>query len=126
MRIDDLHEADPFGARCGAVVGGRCTVLGCDLLIREAVELAHGRRHVTIVHGDPGDVAASRELSEFYDELRRLGRLRVGSCPWQRRVRHCDRWRSVRRGQHALFEAAAGFTNPGEWTIVATAIPLLS
>ena len=127
MRIDDLHEADPFGARCGAVVRGRCTVLGCDLLIREAVELAHGRRHVTIVHGDPGDVAASRELSEFYDELRRL----AAGCEWVR-VRGNAEYVTVTVGgafaeeQIALFEAAAGFANPGEWTIVATAIPLLS
>lgn len=127
MRIDDLNEADPFGARCGAVSGGCCTVLGCDLLVREAVELTHGRRHLTIVHGDPVDVAASRHLSVFYEELRSL----AAGCEWVR-VRGNAEYVTVTVGgagadeQIALFEAAAAFANRGDWTIVASAVPPLS
>ncbi len=127
MRIDDWNEADPFGARCGAVGRARCAVSGCDLLIREAVELAHGRRHVTIVHGDPQDIAASRHLSEFYEQLRRL----AAGCEWVR-VRGNAEYVTVTVGgavadeQIALFEAAAAFADPGDWTIVASAVPPLS
>lgn len=127
MQIDDLNEADPFGARCGAVGRGLCTVSGCDVLIREAVELAHGRRHLTIVHGDPHEVAASRQLSEFYEELRRL----AASCEWVR-VRGNAEYVTVTVGgvaadeQIALFEAAAAFADPGYWTIVASPVPPLS
>jgi len=127
MRIDDVNEADPFGARFGAVVGGRCTEFGWESLIREAVELAHGRRHLTIVHGDPDDVGGSRELSDFYEELRRL----AARCEWVR-VRGNAEYVTVTVGgavadeQIALFEAAAAFADPGGWTIVASAVPPLS
>ena len=127
MRIDDLNEVNPFGAQRGAVGGGRCMKFGCELLIREAVELAHGRRHLTIVHGTPREVVASRELSEFYEELRRL----AAGCEWVR-VRGNAEYVTVTVGgavadeQIALFEAAAAFANPGDWTIVASAVPPLS
>jgi hypothetical protein len=127
MRIDDVNEIDPFGARSRAVVRGRSAEVGHDLLIREAVELAHGRRHLTIVHGDPRNVAASRQLSAFYGELRRL----AAGCGWVR-VRGNDEYVTVTVGgavadeQIALFEAAAAFANPGDWTIVASAVPPLS
>lgn len=127
MRIDDWNEVDPFGARCGAVGRGRFTVSGCDILIREAVELAHGRRHLTILHGDPSDIAASRYLSEFYEEMRRL----AAGCEWVR-VRGNAEYVTVTVGglaadeRIALFEAAAAFANPGDWTIVSTAAPPLS
>jgi hypothetical protein len=96
-------------------------------LLREAVELAHGRRHLTIVHGDPRDVAASRQLSEFYEQLRRL----AAGCEWAR-VRGNAEYVTVTVGgavadeRIALFEAAAAFANPGDWRIVATAVPPLS
>lgn len=127
MRIDDLNEVDPFGAERGAIGRGRCTELGCELLIREAVELAYGRRHLTIVHGDPDDVVGSRELSEFYEELRRL----AAGCEWVRVRGNAEYVTVTVRGalaeeQIALFEAAAAFANPGDWTIVASAVPPLS
>ncbi|MGE0138368.1 MAG: hypothetical protein AB7L17_22625, partial [Ilumatobacteraceae bacterium] len=96
-------------------------------LLREAIELAHGRRHLTIVHGDPHEVAASRQLSEFYEELRRL----AAGCEWVR-VRGNAEYVTVTVGgggadeRIALFEAAAAFANPGDWTIVASAVPPLS
>ena len=130
MRIDDQSEADPFGAQNGACRGPRLqgsTAVNLDLLLREAIELAHGRRHLTIVHGDPHDVPASRNLSEFYEELRSLA---IG-CEWVR-VRGNAEYVTVTVGgavadeQIALFEAAAAFANPGDWTIVASAVPPLS
>jgi hypothetical protein len=96
-------------------------------LIAEAIEVAHGRRHLTVVHGDPTEVAASRQLSEFYEELRRL----AGGCEWVR-VRGSAEYVTVTVGgalaeeQIALFEAAAAFANPGDWTIVASAVPPVS
>ena len=127
MRIDDLNEADPFGARCGAIGRGRCTVSGCDLLIREAVELAHGRRHLTILHGDPSDAATARHLSAFYEELRRL----AACCGWVR-VRGNAEYVTVTVGgprprpPDRCSKAASVFANPGDWTIVASALPPLS
>lgn len=130
MRIDDQSEADPFGARRLALLqlgDHSASEISVDWLLREATELAHGRRHLTIVHGDPVDVVASRELSEFYEQLRRL----AAGCEWVR-VRGTAEYVTVTVGgafaeeQIALFEAAAAFANPGEWTIVATAVPALS
>jgi hypothetical protein len=97
------------------------------MLALEATELAHGRRHLTIVHGDPNAVATSRSLSEFYEELRRL----AAGCEWIR-VRGNAEYVTVTVGgagadeRIALFEAAAAFANPGDWTIVASAVPPLS
>lgn len=131
MRIDDQNEADPFGAQqtvflqhCGERTGPD---ICSNSLLREAIELAHGRRHLTIVHGDPDEVAASRYLSLFYEELRQL----AAGCEWVR-VRGNAEYVTVTVGgalaeeQVALFEAAAAFANPGEWTIVASAVPPLS
>jgi hypothetical protein len=98
-----------------------------ELAVLEAEELAHGRRHLTIVHGDPTQVAASRNLSEFYKELRRL----AAGCEWVR-VRGNAEYVTVTVGgagadeQVALFEAAAAFADPGDWRIVASALPPLS
>ncbi len=130
MRIDDQSEADPFGAQHGACRGPRlqdATAVSLELMMREAIELAHGRRHLTIVHGDPHDVAASRQLSEFYEELRRL----ATGCEWVR-VRGNAEYVTVTVGgafaeeEIALFEAAAALANPGDWKIVASAVPPLS
>ena len=130
MRIDTLREADPFSLNA-LVVGQPCGGDACWIqtpgLIAEAAELAHGRRHLTIVHGDPAEIAASRHLSEFYEELRRL----AGGCEWVR-VRGNAEYVTVTVGgafadeQISLFEAAAAFANPGDWTIVASAVPPLS
>ncbi len=128
MRIDNVGTADPFGKRR---VGSRDRSVGQavaaderELVLREALELAHGRRHLTVVHGDPGDVVASRHLSAFYEELRRL----AAGCDWVR-VRGDAVYVTVTVGggladdRIALFEAAAACANPGGWLIVASAVP---
>jgi hypothetical protein len=129
MRIDDQTEVDPFGVH-RAVLRQRHAHgpdIRSHLLLCEAIELSRGRRHVTIVHGDPHDVAASRHLSEFYEQLRRL----AAGCEWVR-VRGNAEYVTVTVGGAvadewlALFEAAAAFANPGDWTIVASAVPPLS
>lgn len=131
MRMDDLDEVDPFGlsnqTHPGPSGGSRRHGAAGAVLLSEAIELAHGRRHLTIVHGDPQDIAASRHLSEFYEQLRRL----AAGCEWVR-VRGNAEYVTVTVGgagadeQIALFEAAAAFADPGHWTIVASAVPPLS
>ncbi len=129
MRIDDQSEVNPFGPHRAVFLqsSGEKSDISSHLLLREAIEVAHGRRHLTVVHGDPTEVAASRHLSEFYEELRRL----AASCEWVR-VRGNGEYVTVTVGgaaadeQIALFEAAAAFASPGDWTIVATAVPPLS
>jgi hypothetical protein len=73
MRIDDQSEADPFGAQRAVFLQscGESSDISSDLLLSEAIELAHDRRHLTVVHGDPNEVNGSRQLSGFYEELRR-------------------------------------------------------
>ncbi len=131
MRIDRLPIHDPFASSRRGCAAGRGSGDGkherSNLLLEEATELAHGRRHLTIVHGDPAEVNVSRHLSEFYEELRRL----AAGCEWVR-VRGNAEYVTVTVGgavadeRIALFEAAAAFANPGDWTIVATAVPPLS
>lgn len=129
MRIDDQSEADPFGAHRAVFLQscGESSDISSPLLLSEAIELAHGRRHLTVVHGDPNEVAGSRQLSEFYEELRRL----AAGCEWVR-VRGNAEYVTVTVGgafadeQIALFEVAAAFANPGDWTIVASAVRPLS
>lgn len=128
-RLQSSESHDSFGWRIAACLRSTACELEAwsELGVLEAEELVHGRRHVTIVHGDPAEIAASRHLSGFYEELRRLS----AGCEWVR-VRGNAEYVTVTVGgavadeQIALFEAAAAFANPGDWTIVATAVPPLS
>src|SRR5690606_15252098 len=49
-------------------------------LVAEAEELATGRRHLTIVHGEPADMAEAEELNDFYDTVEEL----VAEAEWSR------------------------------------------
>lgn len=65
---------DPFGWRLEELAHPdlnplRRAELLDDLLIAEAEELAMGRRHLTIVHGEPTDLAEVEELNDFYDAI---------------------------------------------------------
>jgi hypothetical protein len=128
VQIDGLPEPDPFAMLRQSELTPRKSRSETESpVVIEAEELAHGRRHLTVVHGDPTEVAASRQLSDFYEELRRL----AAGCEWVR-VRGNAEYVTVTVGgafaeeQIALFEAAAAFADPGDWTIVASALPPLS
>src|SRR4051794_35514376 len=74
MRIDDPAVYNPFGWRVAEVVDAgtddiRRRELAESLLICEAEELVLGRRHVTVVHGDPDDLADSLHLTAFYETV---------------------------------------------------------
>ncbi|HRE03481.1 MAG TPA: hypothetical protein PLV68_19445 [Ilumatobacteraceae bacterium] len=65
---------DPFGWRLQELADpdinpARRAELLDDLLVAEAEELAAGRRHLTIVHGEPTDLADVEDLNEFYDTV---------------------------------------------------------
>jgi hypothetical protein len=95
-----------------------------ELVVWEATELAHGYRHVTIVHGDPNDLAPSRRLSAFYNTLRLL----TGRLDWVRVRGSADYVTVTVRGPHAderiaELAAAAAQADPGGWEITPTAFP---
>ncbi|MGE0139374.1 MAG: hypothetical protein AB7R77_16280 [Ilumatobacteraceae bacterium] len=128
-RIDDPTIRNPFGWRLADAADPSCSDarrrrLRAELLVLEAEELAHGCRHLTVVHGDPPDLAASRYLSAFYDTLSEL----AAECEWVR-VRGDGAFVTVTvRGAHAevqlaRFTAAALGADPGDWTVVASAVP---
>lgn len=76
---------DPFGWRHTELADPtinplRRDELLADLVACEAEELAGGRRHVTVVHGVPTDLANSDRLDRFYDTIRTL----VGTAQWSR------------------------------------------
>lgn len=131
-RIDDPTIRNPFGWRL-ADLADRATdptrrlALRDELLVCEAEEVAHGYRHVTVVHGDPIDLPASRHLSEFYDTVRHL----AGGCSWVRVRGDADYVTVTVRGSDAderitAFIEAAESANPGTWAVVASAVPSLT
>lgn len=68
---------DPFGWRLQEIADPsmrplRRAELLDELLVAEAEELAAGRRHLTIVHGEPADMAEAEELNDFYDAVERI------------------------------------------------------
>ena len=76
---------DPFGWRLAELSEPslnplRRTELLQDLVTCEAEELARGRRHLTIVHGAPRDLAAATLLDDVYDTVRSI----AGLASWSR------------------------------------------
>lgn len=70
---------DPFGWRLAELADPdinpvRRAELLDDLVAAEAEELAMGRRHLTIVHGEPTDIATAEALSELYAEIESIAR----------------------------------------------------
>lgn len=74
VRIDDPRIHNPFGWRLAdlddpATSETRRCQLRDELLVCEAIEIAHGYRHLTVVHG-PGDtIDECRSLDDFYDQI---------------------------------------------------------
>lgn len=128
-RIDDPTIYDPYGWRLAETADPATPVdrrdqLRDELVAWEAEELAHGYRHLTIVHGDPETLEASRLVSTFYDRLRafaaRVPRVRVRGT--------VDYVTVTVRGAEAddevtVLTAIAMELNPGDWTITQTACP---
>jgi hypothetical protein len=131
-RIDDPTIRNPFGWRIADLADPatdpiRRLALSEELLVCEAEELAHSHRHLTVVHGNPTDVAASRHLSGLYDTLGRLAQ----ACAWVRVRGDVDYVTVTVRGcgadeQLAAFAAAAEAANPGGWVVVVSAVPPLT
>lgn len=125
-RIDDADLYNPYGWRHAdladpATSPHRRRALLDELLVCEAEELAHGRRHLTIVHGDPDTPAAARHLTTFYDTLRVL----ASDAEWVR-VRGTADYVTITIGGHNAearineLLATAHTANPGHWTISRT------
>ena len=76
---------DPFGWRLQELADPalnpfRHSELLEDLLVAEAEEIVAGRRHLTIVHGEPADIAEAEELNDFYDAVEEI----VDDTEWSR------------------------------------------
>lgn len=129
MRIDDPSTYNPFGWRLAEIAdatteNARRRELAESLVICEAEELVLGRRHVTIVHGDPDFLADSRHVTEFYGTVEGLA-LAAG---WAR-VRGASDYVTVTFGgpdaerMISLVATAADRANPGWWNVIERAYP---
>lgn len=132
MRIDDPTTYNPFGWRLAEIADAatddrRRRELVESLVICEAEELVLGRRHVTVVHGDPDVLADSVHLTEFYDTIAGL----ASAADWTR-VRGTNHYVTVTfAGSNAeqmvsLVATAAERANPGWWKISESPYPDVS
>lgn len=60
------------------------------LLVAEAEELAHGRRHLTLIHGLPDDAEAGEVLDDFYDAVLDI----ADAAEWSR-VQRMPEWLTI-------------------------------
>ena len=128
-RIDDPAIYDPFWCRLAdladpATAPQRRRALVEELVVCEAEEVAHGHRHLTIVHGCPDNLPDSHDLDAFYDTLRVL----AAETSWVRVRGTTDYVTATVRGAAAdqridAFAAAAHAANPGDWVIVTAPYP---
>jgi hypothetical protein len=107
-------EYDPYGARLGRTRSSD----RFGLVVREACELALGRRFVTVEHGDPTTLAESEVLTDVYAGLRSMAQ----RADWSR-ARGGPTFISVTFGGRRADEFAssarrlAESQNPGWWVI---------
>ncbi len=129
MRIDDPTTYNPFGWRLAEIAdatteNARRRELAESLVICEAEELVLGRRHVTIVHGDPDLLADSRHVTGFYGTVEGL----ASAAGWAR-VRGASDYVTVTFGgpdaerMISLVATAADRANPGWWNVIERAYP---
>jgi hypothetical protein len=129
MRVDDVAVYNPFGWRLAEITDSvtddaRRRELVESLVICEAEELAFGRRHLTVVHGDPDRLADSHDLTAFYETIARL----VAAADWSR-VRGASGFVTVTVAGRAvertisLLAAAAALANPGWWKVTESPYP---
>lgn len=129
MRIDDPTTYNPFGWRLAEIADAatddrRRRELVESLVICEAEELVLGRRHVTIVHGEPDHLADSVHLTEFYDTIAGL----ASAADWTRVRGTSDYVTATFAGSNAermvsLVATAAERANPGWWRITESPYP---
>ena len=132
MRIDDPAVYNPFGWRIAelaelAADDPRRRELLAELVVCEAEELARGRRHLTIVHGDPDNVADSRHLTAFYEALGAL----ASAAEWARVRGSVDYVTVTVAGPDAerlmsVVATAAERADPGWWRITHDPYPDLT
>jgi len=98
------------------------------LLVDEAQELAWGRRHLTLVHGEPVDEVEAELLDELFaawiDLSHQAEWSRMGAVP-----DHHVTLAVAGPGADELVAAAAdlaGRANPGHWNILDAAVPTLA
>jgi hypothetical protein len=132
MQIEETAVYNPFGWRL-AEIAVRATgdirrrELFVSLVICEAEELALGRRHVTIVHGDPDNLPESHHLTRFYETVAGL----ASAADWSR-VRGTSDYVTVTfAGPDAermisLVATAARRANPGWWSVTESPYPDLT
>lgn len=90
------------------------------LLVEEAQEVAWGRRHLTVVHGDPIDEVEA----ELLDELFAVWEEAAGHADWARIGGIADQHLTLSAsgaGRDEALRAAAEYAlqaNPGKWIIV--------
>ncbi len=129
MRIDDCALYNPFGWRLAEIADlatndTRRQELAESLVICEAEELALGRRHVTIFHGDPDNLIDSQHLTEFYESVAGL----ASAADWTR-VRGTPDYVTVTFGGSdadrmvTLVTTAAERANPGRWKVTDSPYP---
>jgi|GEM_PF-2879608 hypothetical protein len=130
-RIDDPTLYNPFGWRLADLgdpflAERRRRELIEELLVWEATEVAHGYRHLTVVHGSADNIVESRDLDAFYDAIR----VATGRAGWAR-VRGTNRFVTVTvRGTDAdstvdELTAIARTASRGRWLVSPTAYPCL-
>ena len=120
---------NPFGWRLAEIADPRTDAfrradLIESLIIVEAEELALGRRHLTIVHGQPRTLVDSESLDEFYDAVFEI----AGTAEWSRVRGTEDHVTVAVAGPHAdelLLDIAeiAHRANPGGWQVIERPFP---
>ncbi|MGE0308583.1 MAG: hypothetical protein AB7Q27_22845 [Acidimicrobiia bacterium] len=128
-RFDDPTLYNPYGWRLAdlddpTTTPQRRRELIEDLLVWEAEELAHGLRHLTIVHGSPDSLVDCCHLDTFYETLRAI----VAATGWVRVRGTAEHVTITVRGADAeerinAFVTAAEAANPGPWTVVRSPRP---
>lgn len=124
-RIDDGLAHNLYGWRLARSAEVPAVSPDVDVVVVEAAEVAHGYRHLTIVHGDPRTVAESRALDRFYETLRAL----AAELGWVRVRGDAEFVTVTTRGETAtdqlrVFEIAAALADPGSWSIAWSAVPV--
>ena len=123
-RLDELRTLhQPTGSQRDAM-HTRGQELDAELVVAEAEELAHGRRHLTIEHGPVDDVLDCDRLDALTDAIDTL----TAVVPVRRIARTAEHLTVTVAGPDAPLVVAAiaeqaAFLNPGHWHLTPSARP---